>query len=135
MADDKIKIGDIEGTKDAVLDFIKESGADIPSLLDVPTSIKIPFWCIVSSAILFMVLVCVIAVVGLSEGAFKILSLLSIATGTILAALIYMAYRSKTLTCIIAFGEVLLLSISLGIYSPKEAIGKIGEKLENIINK
>ena len=135
MADDKIKIGDVEGTKDAVLDFIKESGADIPSLLNVPMSIKVPFWSIVCSAVIFMVLVCVIAVVGLSENAFKILSLISIAVGTILAALVYMAYRSKVLASIVAFGEVVLLSISLGIYSPKEAIGKIGEKLENIISK
>lgn len=135
MADDKIKIGDVEGTKDAVLDFIKESGADIPSLLNVPMSIKVPFWSIVCSAVIFMALVCVIAVVGLSENAFKILSLISIAMGTILAALVYMAYRSKVLASIVAFGEVVLLSISLGIYSPKEAIGKIGEKLENIISK
>lgn len=135
MGDDKIKIGDVEGTKDAVLDFIKESGADIPSLLNVPMSIKVPFWSIVCSAVIFMALVCVIAVVGLSENAFKILSLISIAMGTILAALIYMAYRSKVLASIVAFGEVVLLSISLGIYSPKEAIGKIGEKLENIISK
>lgn len=135
MGDDKIKIGDVEGTKDVVLDFIKESGADIPSLLNVPMSIKVPFWSIVCSAVIFMALVCVIAVVGLSENAFKILSLISIAMGTILAALIYMAYRSKVLASIVAFGEVVLLSISLGIYSPKEAIGKIGEKLENIISK
>ena len=135
MGDDKIKIGDVEGTKDVVLDFIKESGADIPSLLNVPMSIKVPFWSIVFSAVIFMVLVCVIAVVALSENAFKILSLISIAVGTILAALIYMAYRSKVLASIVAFGEVVLLSISLGIYSPKEAIGKIGEKLENIISK
>ena len=135
MGDDKIKIGDIEGTKDAVLDFINESGADIPSLLNVPMSVKVPFWSIVCTAVVFMVLVCVIAVVGLSENAFKILSLISIAIGTILSALIYMAYRSKVLASIVAFGEVVLLSISLGIYSPKEAIGKIGEKLENIISK
>lgn len=135
MGDDKIKIGDVEGTKDVVLDFIKESGADIPSLLNVPMSIKVPFWSIVCSAVIFMALVCVIAVVGLSENAFKILSLISIAMGTILATLIYMAYRSKVLASIVAFGEVVLLSISLGIYSPKEAIGKIGEKLENIISK
>jgi phosphotransferase system glucose/maltose/N-acetylglucosamine-specific IIC component len=135
MGDDKIKIGDVEGAKDAVLDFIKESGADIPSLLNVPMSIKVPFWSIVCSAVIFMALVCVIAVVGLSENAFRILSLISIAMGTILAALIYMAYRSKVLASIVAFGEVVLLSISLGIYSPKEAIGKIGEKLENIISK
>ena len=101
MGDDKIKIGDIEGTKDAVLDFINESGADIPSLLNVPMSVKVPFWSIVCTAVVFMVLVCVIAVVGLSENAFKILSLISIAIGTILSALIYMAYRSKVLASIV----------------------------------
>lgn len=135
MADDKIKIGDIEGSKDAVLDFIKESGADIPSLLNAPKSIKVPFWSIVCFAMLFMVLIFIIAVANIDENTFKILSLLCIAFGIVLVSLVYMAYRSKTLASIVAFGEVILLSVSLGIYSPKEAVEKIGEKLENIIKK
>ena len=135
MADDKIKIGDIEGSKDAVLDFIKESGADIPSLLNAPKSIKVPFWSIVCFAVLFMVLIFIIAIVNIDEKTFKILSLSCIAFGIILVSLVYMAYRSKTLTSIVSFGEVILLSVSLGIYSPKEAVEKIGEKLEKHYNK
>lgn len=135
MADDKIRIGDIEGSKDVVLDFIKESKTDIPSLLNAPKSIKVPFWSIVCFAMLFMFLIFIIAVVNIDENTFKILSLACIAFGVILVALVYMAYRSKTLASIVAFGEVILLSVSLGIYSPKEAVEKIGEKLEKHYNK
>ena len=135
MADDKIKIGDLEGSKGAVLDFIKHSKADIPSLLNVPKAVSVPFWSIICTGVVFMVLVGIISVVSLNEVAFKLLSLVSIAVATILVALVYMAYRSKTLACIIAFGEVVLLSISLGIYSPKEAVQKIENKLEKIIGK
>lgn len=135
MADDKIKLGDLEGNTSAVLDFIKETDTDIPSLLNAPKVVKVPFWGIVCTAIVFMVLVCVIAVVHLSEGAFKVLSLFSIAVATVLAALIYMAYRSNILTAIIALGEVILLAVSMGLYSPKEAVQKIEHKLEEIIGK
>lgn len=135
MADEKIKVGDIEGSKDAVLDFIKESGADIPSLLNDPKSIRVPFWSIVFVSALFMALIFVIAVVSLNEAWFKIISLSCIALGVILIAIVYMAYRSGTLASIRAFGEVILLAVSLGVYSPKEAVEKIGEKLENIIGK
>lgn len=135
MADEKIKVGDIEGDKDAVLDFIKLSGADLPRLLNTPKSIKIPFWSIVSSFVTFLVLLCILAVSELYDWVYKVLSILCIADSFVLLGLIYMAYNNKILTGIVAFGEVVLLSVSLGIYSPKEAVEKIGEKLENIVGK
>ena len=135
MADDKIKIGDIEGSKDAVLDFIKESKTDIPSLLNAPKDVKIPFWSVVIASGVFLLLVMALAVFKLDEAVFKILSLLCIAVGILLVCIVYMAYRSKTLIGIIAVGEVILLSISLGIYSPKDVVGKIGEKLEKYYNQ
>lgn len=135
MGEGKIKFGDLEGSKDDVLDFMKESGADIPSLLNASKDVKIPFWSIVISTILFLILAIVLAVCVLEEPVYKALSLLCIAVGVILVALIYMAYKSKCLTGIIAMGEVILLSVSLGLYSPREMVEKIGEKLEDIIRK
>lgn len=135
MADEKIKVGDIEGNKDVVLDFIKVSGADIPRLLNTPKSIKIPFWCIVASFVIFLVLLCILAVSELYDWVYKVLSILCIADSFVLLGLIYMAYNNKILTGIVAFGEVVLLSVSLGIYSPKEAVERIEQKLENIIGK
>lgn len=135
MADKKIKVGDIEGNKDAVLDFIKESGADIPSLLNTPKNIKVPFWSIVLAFVIFLTLLCILSVSELYDSVYKVLSILCIADSFILLGLIYMSYNNKILTGIVAFGEVVLLSVSLGIYSPKEAVEKIGEKLEEIMNK
>lgn len=135
MKDDKIKIGDIEGSKDAVLDFIKESGADIPSLLNTSKDVRIPFWSILISSVVFVAMVIVLAVFTLDETVFKVISLLCISIGIVLACLVYMAYKSKMLTGIVAFGEVVLLSVSLGIYSPKEAVEKIGNKIEEIVGK
>lgn len=135
MADEKIKVGDIEGNKDAVLDFIKESGADIPRLLNTPKSIKIPFYSIIVSFVIFLTLLCILSVSELYDSVYKVLSILCIADSFVLLGLIYMSYNNKILTGIVAFGEVVLLSVSLGIYSPKEAVEKIGEKLEDIIRK
>ena len=135
MADEKIKVGDIEGNKDAVLDFIKESGADIPRLLNTPKSIKIPFYSIIVAFVIFLTLLCILSVSELYDSVYKVLSILCIADSFVLLGLIYMSYNNKILTGIVAFGEVVLLSVSLGIYSPKEAVEKIGEKLEDIIKK
>lgn len=135
MADEKIKVGDIEGNKDAVLDFIKESGADIPRLLNTPKSIKIPFYSIIVAFVIFLTLLCILSVSELYDSVYKVLSILCIADSFVLLGLIYMSYNNKILTGIVAFGEVVLLSVSLGIYSPKEAVEKIGEKLEDIIRK
>lgn len=135
MTDEKIKVGDIEGNKDVVLDFIKESGADIPRLLNTPKSIKIPFYSIIVVFAIFLTLLCILSVAELYDSVYKILSILCIADSFVLLGLIYMSYNNKILTGIVAFGEVVLLSVSLGIYSPKEAVEKIGEKLEDIIKK
>lgn len=131
MEDGKIKIGDIEGNKDAVLDFIKSSGADLPSMLNASKDVKVPFRCILVSSIVFIVLVCIIAVAELCESVFKVLSILCIADAFVLVALVYMAYKNGILTSIIALGETLILAISLGLYTPKDVV----KKIEDVVNE
>lgn len=131
MEDDKIKIGNLEGSKDTVIDFIKSSGADLPSMLNASKDVKVPFKCILASSIVFIVLVCIIAVAELYESVFKVLSILCIADAFILICLVYMAYKNGILTSIVALGETLILAISLGLYTPKEAV----KKIEDVVNE
>lgn len=138
MEDDKIKIGNLEGNKDTVLDFIKSSGADLPSMLNASKDVKVPFWYILASSSVFIVFVCIIAVAELYESVFKVISILCIADAFVLIGLVYMAYKNGILTSIIALGEVLILALSFGLYTPKEVVKKIedvvNEKLEIGVN-
>ena len=42
-----------------------------------------------------------------------------------------MAYKNGILTSIVALGETLILAISLGLYTPKEAV----KKIEDVVNE
>lgn len=120
---EKIKVGNIEGTKEDVVNFITESGLDISDYINSAKVIKVPFISIVICSALFFVFVCIIAVMGESYPKTKtILILISVALGSVNLCLIYMSWKNKTLTGIVTMAEVLLFSLSLNIYTPKEIV-------------
>lgn len=128
--DEKIKVGNIEGTKEDVVNFITESGLDISDYINSAKVIKVPFISIVICSALFFVFVCIIAVMGESYPKTKtILILISVALGSVNLCLIYMSWKNKTLTGIVTMAEVLLFSLSLNIYTPKEIVKKVEEKV------
>lgn len=127
---EKIKVGKIEGTKEDVVSFITESGLDISDYINSAKVIKVPFISIVICSALFFFFVCIIAVMGESYPKTKtILILLSVALGSVNLCLIYMSWKNKTLTGIVTLAEVLLFSLSLNIYTPKDIVKKIEEKV------
>lgn len=127
---EKIKVGNIEGTKEDVVNFITESDLDISDYINSAKVIKVPFISIVICSALFFVFVCIIAVMGESYPKTKtILILISVALGSVNLCLIYMSWKNKTLTGIVTMAEVLLFSLSLNIYTPKEIVKKVEEKV------
>ncbi|OUP32021.1 hypothetical protein [Bacteroides sp. An19] len=133
MADDKIKIKDIEGAQKEVIDFFKNSGLDIGDYINSARKIKIPLWSIATVSVLFFIVICVVAVMGDSCPKIKtILILLSVALAFLNICLVYMCWKNNTLTGIIALAEVILFSLSLYIYTPKEIIKKIEDKVNKI---
>lgn len=127
---EKIKVGNIEGTKEDVVNFITESGLDISDYINSAKVIKVPFISIVICSALFFVFVCIIAVMGESYPKTKtILILISVALGSVNLCLIYMSWKNKTLTGIVTMAEVLLFSLSLNIYTQKEIVKKVEEKV------
>lgn len=132
MADKKIKIRDIEGPGDEVIELFEKSGLDIGDYINSARKIKIPMWSIIITSVLFFIVICVVAVIDDSYTEVKtILILLSVALAFLNICLVYMCWKNKTLTGIVALAEVVLFSLSLYIYTPKEII----EKIEDKVNK
>lgn len=128
----KIKLKDIEGSNEDVVKFINESGLDIGDYLNSARKIKIPFWSIILTSVLFFVTICIIAVLNREYEKFRIILILfSIALAFINLCIVYMAWKNKTITGIIALAEIILFSISLNIYTPKEVVKKIEDKISN----
>lgn len=133
MTEDKIKVKDIEGSQKEVLDFFKNTGLDIGDYINSARKIKIPLWSIVTVSVLFFIVICVVAVMGDSAPKVKtVLILLSVALAFLNICLVYMCWKNKTLASIVALAEAILFSLSLYIYTPKEIIKKIEDKVNKI---
>lgn len=133
MADKKIKIKDIEGSGEDVVELFEKSGLDIGDYINSARKIKIPLWSIATVSVLFFIVICVIAVMGDSAPKVKtVLILLSVALASLNICLVYMCWKNNTLTGIVALAEVILFSLSLYIYTPKEIIKKIEDKANKI---
>lgn len=128
----KIKVRDIEGSNEDVVRFFNESGLDIGDYINSARKIKIPLWSIISTSALFFVTICIITILGSGyEKLRNILILFSIALAFLNLCIVYMAWKNKTIAGIIALAEIILFSISLNIYSPKEVVKKIEDKISN----
>lgn len=128
----KIKVRDIEGSNEDVVRFFNESGLDIADYINSARKIKIPLWSIISTSALFFVTICIIAILDSEyEKLRNILILFSIALAFLNLCIVYMAWKNKTIAGIIALAEIILFSISLNIYTPKEVVKKVEDKISN----
>lgn len=132
MADGKIKIKDIEGSRDEVIGFFQKSGLDIGDYLNSAKAIKVPFYSILLCSAAFILFVCIASCV--SGDAQTIFTILSLAVAFANIGLIYMAWKNKTLTGIIALGEALIFAIALHVYTPKDVVHKVEQSIEKYEN-
>lgn len=126
----KIKIRDIEGTQDEVLGFFEKSGLDIGDYLNSAKTIKVSFWYVVIASLLFIIFSCIASYIDAPKIK-TIFTILSLAFAFANIGFIYMSWKCKTLTGIIALGEMFIFAIALHIYTPKDVVSKI----EDSINK
>lgn len=133
MGSQKIKVREIEGTQEEVLGFFEKSGIDACDYLNSAKKIKVPLYTIIAASVSFIVFSILAGIVA-NQDWLMVFTILAIATAFTNAGLIYMCWKNKTLTGIIAFGEILILALALHIYTPKEAIKKIEDKIEKYEN-
>ena len=125
---EKFKVKDIEGSQEDVIAFFNQSGLDVSSYLNSSGKILIPFWSIVSIAISILIIASLILLID-NVAVKGVLTLLFVALSITELCLVYMSWKNKVLTGIIAFGELLLFIISLNIFTPKEIVTKIEDRI------
>lgn len=133
MADGKIKIRDIEGSQEEVIGFFEKSGLDIGDYLNSAKAIKVPFYSIVCSSVAFLLFACIASFT--EEGLQTVFIILSLAAAFTNIGLIYMSWKNKTLTGIIALGEAMIFAIALHVYTPKEVVDKVEHNIESFEKK
>lgn len=125
---EKFKVKDIEGSKEDVVSFFNQAGVDPSSYLNSSNKIVIPFWSIIVIVSLILIVSCAMLLIK-NEDVKGVFTLLFIALSITELCLVYMSWKNKVLTGIIAFGELLLFVLSLNIFTPKEVVHKIENQI------
>lgn len=132
----KIKVKDIEGSKEDVVAFFRDGGVDLNSYINSSRKIEVPVYYIIGFSIAFIIFLCII--ICLSDEYVKIkavLSILALACAFINVAFIYMSWKNKTLSSFVIIAELILFGLSHSLYTPKDVIDKAEDFIERLEGK
>jgi chromate transport protein ChrA len=128
-----MKIKDIEGTPEEIGKICIEQNFSLNEYLHDKTKISNLFFLIVS--ITFLILCSVLWTIKLSETLQRILFLCSLLMIAILSVALHLKFKKLTVTITAGFFGILMLSVSLNILTPKEAINTLKERYNNNLKK
>lgn len=122
---EKFKVKDIEAeSQEDVVSFINKTGLDISAYLNSPQKIKVPFWTIIVTTILIILISS--ALFWIEDVKWRgVCTILFIVLDFLNLCLVYMSWKNKLLTGMVALGELIIFVVSLDIYTPKEVVNKI----------
>ncbi len=129
-----MKVKEIEGTPEEIGKICEEQNFSLHDYLhDKP---KISNWVFFTIGFLFLVSCCILWTVTLTETVQRIIFLSNLSLLGTLTVILHLKYGKWIVTVIAGFFGLIMLSVSLNILTPEEAINTIKEKLiQNRSNK
>lgn len=132
---EKIKIKDIEGDSEEVIRLFSSSDCSLSEYLNANKPIKIPLIAIGILVVVFFIINYVLWILPMEyEATRKILILASFLLGGIGTIMVHMNWKNFVITFVTAITALLVLTISMNIYTPEEAAKKV-EKGVNMLNQ
>lgn len=132
---EKIKIKDIEGDSEEVIRLFSSSDCSLSEYLNANKPIKIPLIAIGILVVVVFIINCVLWILPMEyEATRKILILASFLLGGIGTIMAHMNWKNFVITFVTAITALLVLTISMNIYTPEEAAKKV-EKGVNMLNQ
>lgn len=132
----KLKIKDLEGTPKDIDELFQKHNCDLSSYIGaeklVPKSNKIWLWL---GGVFHFVLACLLWLDIFPMPVNKILLLGLIVSAIILVFCVYLQFRNLQLAILCFFGTLLIILVTLNVYTPQEAMKKIEETVLNKYNK
>jgi apolipoprotein N-acyltransferase len=132
----KLKIKEMEGTLKDIDELFQKHNCDLSSYIgaekSVPKSIKVWLWfCSVLHFVLASLLWLDIFILPVN----KILLLGLIVSAIILIFCVYLQFKNLKLAILCFFGTLLIILVTLNVYTPQEAMEKIEETILNNYEK
>jgi hypothetical protein len=125
----KIKIGDIEGEAEDIKNLFLDLGCDLSTYINAkPVTKQIPSYWLYILIPTFIVLNCVLYTNILNYICTKITVIFLFAILSFIVYIIHFNHNKNVITGISFFGGLILILISLNIYTPKEITKKLEEE-------
>ena len=124
----KMKIKDIEGNLKDIDELLQKHNCDLSSYIgaqkSVPKSIKTWLWI---AGVLHFVLACMLLLDIFLTPINKVLMLGLIVSAIIIVFCVYLEFRNLQLAVLCFIGTLLIILITLNVYTPEEAMKKVEE--------
>lgn len=125
----KIKVKDLEGDAEEITNLLLRFGCDLNTYINTqPITKKISNYWLYILIFVFVVLNCVLYINILNSIASKITIILLFTILAFIVYIIHFNHNKSTITGISFFGGLILILISLNIYTPKEITKKLEEE-------
>ncbi len=126
-----MKLGSFEGTTDELQDVCENHGFNASDFLNTPTRYQPKVWALILFVILFTISNIILWTIELSTNWDKIFIISNLILTIIIAVAVHLRFEKWPITVITFLGGLIILSVSLGYVTPKEAIDEMKEKLIN----
>ena len=125
----KIKVKDLEGDAEEITNLLIRFGCDLNTYINTqPVTKKIPNYWLYILIPVFVVLNCLLYINILNSIVSKITIILLFTILAFIVYIIHFNHNKSTVTGISFFGGLILILISLNIYTPKEITKKLEEE-------
>ncbi len=125
----KIKVKDLEGDAEEITNLLIRFGCDLNTYINTqPVTKKIPNYWLYILIPVFVVLNCLLYINILNSIVSKITIILLFTILAFIVYIIHFNHNKNTVTGISFFGGLILILISLNIYTPKEITKKLEEE-------
>jgi|GEM_PF-1268190 len=120
-----MKLGSFEGTPEELKDVCENHGFDASDFLNSPTRFQPKMWIIYLAILIFSILSVCIWTIEISSTLLKVLIILNLVIVIFITALVHLRFEKWFITVLSFLGGLIILSVSLGYVTPKDAINEL----------
>jgi hypothetical protein len=123
-----MKFGSFEGTPDELKNVCENHGFDPSSFIKTPPKFRPKLWIVITLISVFTIISICTWTIDLPETAIKAGTILNLVLVIVITAIIHLRFERWELTALSFFGGLIVLSMSLGFITPKEAINDLKDR-------
>lgn len=123
-----MKFGSFEGTPEELKNVCENHGFDPTAFLDTPARFRPRIWGVITCIVAFTFISVCLWTFVMPRALYNSLTLINIIIVIITTALVHLRFEKWPITALSFIGGLIVLSVSLGYMTPKDAINEMKDK-------